>query len=193
MAPEDVNTMRFLPKALSVKVKKFKQTRVNGGINYDSLQVAKLLRQLGLPLRKVWYQTAQPESLRHQRLRMTDRMTGTKPHAPPQGTAGRGPNWDSGPRAGHAGAARRCTERHSRLWAQPGHGPCTGRGSYASMHAHLGTSGRETFWGPLAASGPEELQAQQQRTYPNTHAYFGTAGRGTRKGTVGCERAGGAA
>ena len=27
----------------------------------------------------------------------------------------------------------------------------------------------------------------------STHAYLGTAGRGTRKGTVGCERADGAA
>ncbi len=51
----------------------------------------------------------------HRRLRMTD----TKQHAP-RGTAGRWPNWDRGPRAGHAGAARRCTKRHRRLWAQPG-------------------------------------------------------------------------
>jgi hypothetical protein len=65
---------------------------------------------------------AQPDSPHHQRLR----MTGTEPHAP-RGTAGRGPNWDRGPRAGHAGAARRCTKRHRRLWALPGplavHGP----------------------------------------------------------------------
>jgi hypothetical protein len=70
---------------------------------------------------------AQPDTPRHQRLR----MTGTEPHAP-RGTAGRGSNRDHGPRAG--------------------------RGSYASAHAHLGT-----------------------------------AGSGTRKGTVGCERAGRAA
>ncbi len=61
-----------------------------------------------------------------------------------------------------------------------------------SSHAHLGTAGRETFWGPRAASGPEELR-DSERTYASTDAYFGTAGRGTRKGTVGCERAGGAA
>ena len=59
--------------------------------------------------------TGRPDSLRHRRLR----MTGTEPHAP-RGTAGRGPNWDRGPGAGHAGAARRCTKRHRRLWAQPG-------------------------------------------------------------------------
>ncbi len=67
-----------------------------------------------------------------------------------------------------------------------------GRGSCASTQAHLGTSGRETFWGSRAASGPEELR-DSERTYASTHAYLGTAGRGTRKGTVGCERDGGAA
>jgi hypothetical protein len=118
-------------------------------------------------------------------------MTGTEPHAP-RGTAGSGPNWDRGPHAGHAGAARCCTKRHRRLWAQPGpwavHKPrelhcmhiselptarpfgdrwpragrrscATRSGSYASTpHAHLGTAGRETLSGPLAASGPEELR-----------------------------------
>jgi hypothetical protein len=68
------------------------------------------------------------------------------------------------------------------------HGPCTGRGSYASTHAHLSTAGRETLWGSRAASGPKELR-DSERTYASTHAYLGTAGRGTRKGTVGCERA----
>ena len=47
------------------------------------------------------------------------------------------------------------------------------------------------FLGSLAASGPEELR-DSEWTYTSTHAYLGTAGRGTRKGTVGCERAGGA-
>ncbi len=60
------------------------------------------------------------------------------------------------------------------------HGPCTGRGSYASTHAHLGTAGRETILGSRAASGPEELR-DSERTYAFTHAYLGTAG--TRKGT----------
>ncbi len=69
---------------------------------------------------------------------------------------------------------------------------CTGRGSDASTHAHLGTADRETLWGSRAASGPEEL-CDSERTYASTRAYLGTAGRGTRKGTVGCERAGGAA
>jgi hypothetical protein len=107
----------------------------------------------------------------------------------PLGTAGRGPNWNHGPRACHAGAARHCTMRHRRLWS---HWPCTGRGSYASTHAHLCTAGRETFWGSRAASGPEELR-DSERTYASTHAHLGNSGRGTRKGTVGCERAGGAA
>jgi hypothetical protein len=30
------------------------------------------------------------------------------------------------------------------------HGPCIGRGSYASTHAHLGTAGREILWGQRA-------------------------------------------
>ena len=66
------------------------------------------------------------------------------------------------------------------------HWPCTGRGSYASTHAHLGTAGRETILGSRAASGPEELR-DSERTYASTHAYLGTASRGTRKGTVGCD------
>ena len=43
MASNGVDTMRFLPRALNVKVMKFKQARVNGGSNYDSLKVAKCL------------------------------------------------------------------------------------------------------------------------------------------------------
>ena len=37
------NTMWFLPSALNVIMKKFVQARVNGGSNYDSLNVAKCL------------------------------------------------------------------------------------------------------------------------------------------------------
>ena len=71
-------------------------------------------------------------------------------------TAGRGPNWDRGPRADHAGAARRCTKRHRRLWAQPGplavHGPrelrvdaCTSRHRWP--RDNLETAGRERAGG----------------------------------------------
>ncbi len=56
-------------------------------------------------------------NLIHYAISDSTRMTGTDPHAP-RGTAGRGPKWDRGPRAGHAGAARRCTTRHRRPWAQ---------------------------------------------------------------------------
>ena len=53
-----------------------------------------------------------------------------------RGTVGRGPNWD--------------------------HRPWTGRGGFASTHAHLGTAGRETilanFLGSRAVRGPEELR-----------------------------------
>ena len=41
MARACVDTMWFLPSALNVKVMKFKQARVHGGSNYDSLKVAK--------------------------------------------------------------------------------------------------------------------------------------------------------
>ena len=115
-------------------------------------------------------------------------MTGTEPHAP-RGTAGRGPNCRARATPELYGAVRSGTASYG---LNRDHGPCTGRGSYASTHAHLGTAGRETLWGPRAASGPEELR-DSERTYASTHAYLGTAGRGTRKGTVGCERAGGAA
>jgi hypothetical protein len=72
------------------------------------------------------------------------------------------------------------------------HGPCTGCGSYASTHAHLGTAGRETLWGPRAASGPEEMRDSERelRVYACTSRHcrprdpLGIAGR---------ERAGGAA
>ncbi len=43
MVGNDVDTMWFLPSALDVKVMKFKEARVNGGSNYDSLKVAKCL------------------------------------------------------------------------------------------------------------------------------------------------------
>ena len=70
----------------------------------------------------------------------------------------------------------------------------TRSGSYASTHAHLGTAGRGTLWELRASSGLEELRdSDSERIYASTHAYLGTAGRGTRKGTVGCERAGRAA
>ncbi len=66
-----------------------------------------------------------------------------------------------------------------------------GAGNYASSYACLGTAARP-FLGSLAVRGPEELR-NSEWTYTSTHAHLGTAGRGTRKGTVGCERAGGAA
>ncbi len=109
---------------------------------------------------------------------------GAPPAAGPTGTVGRAratPELHGAVRSGTAG----CGPNRD-------HWPCTGRGSYASTHAHLGTAGRGTFGGSRAVSVPEELR-DSERTYASTHAYLGTAGRGTRKGTVGCERAGGAA
>ena len=106
------------------------------------------------------------------------------PAAGPTGTAGRTRATQELHGAVRGGTAARGSHRD--------YGPCWGRWSYASMHAHFGTAGRETLWGSRAASGPEELR-DSERTYASTHAYLGTTGRGTRKGTVGCERAGGAA
>jgi len=39
MASKGVDAMRFLPSALNVEVMKYKQARVNGGSNYDSLHL----------------------------------------------------------------------------------------------------------------------------------------------------------
>jgi hypothetical protein len=105
-------------------------------------------------------------TLRHRRLR----MTGTEPHAP-RGTAGRGPNRDGGPCAGHAGECTALYEAAPLPWAQPG----TGRARAADA-----TRRRMHILAPLAA----------KRTHAPTHAYVGTAGRGTRKRTVGSELAG---
>jgi hypothetical protein len=93
------------------------------------------------------YRTAQPDSLRHLRLR----MTGTEPHAP-RGTAGRGPNWDRWPCAGHTGAARSCTKRHRRPWAQPG--PRAARG-LRKLRVDVCTSRHRWPRDPLGTAGRE--------------------------------------
>ncbi len=108
-------------------------------------------------------------------------VCGAPQAAGPTGTVGRARSTPELHGAIRSGTASRGLNRD--------HGPCTGRGSYASTHAHLGTAGRETLFGSRAASGPEELR-DSERTYVSMHAYLGTSGRGTRKGTVGCERAG---
>jgi len=95
-------------------------------------------------------------------------MTGTEPHAP-RGTAGRGTNWDRGPCAGHAGAARRCTKRHRRPWAQPG---------------------------PSAVDGPRRLRVDacaSRHRRPRDHSwdrgpYAGRRSCVTRSGHNGCRR-----
>jgi hypothetical protein len=67
-----------------------------------------------------------------------------------------------------------------------------GAGNYASSHDASAPPAARPFLGSRAAGGPEELR-DSEWTYTSTHAHLGTAGRGTRKGTVGCGRAGGAA
>ena len=111
-------------------------------------------------------------------------MTGTEPHAP---RGHRRPRDQLGPWAAR-GAVRSGTAGCGLNWD---HRPCTGRGSYASTHAHLGTAGRETI---LGIAGCERAGgAARLREDLRVYAYLGTAGRGTSKGTVRCERAGGAA
>jgi hypothetical protein len=110
-------------------------------------------------------------------------MTGTELHVP-RGAAGRGPNRDCGPYAGHVGAARRC------LYGTTGRAEAA-EATRRRMHISVPPAAGPAR-GPWAASGPEELR-DSERTYVSTHAHLGTAGRKTRKGTAGCERAGGAA
>ena len=146
-------------------------------------------------------------------------LRGAPPAAGPTGTVGRARATPELHGAVQRGTVRRGLNRDHRPW--------TGRGGYASTHAHLGTAGPETilgiagrewaggaarpgagnyasshdasappaarpFLGSRAAGGPEELR-DSEWTYTSTHAHLGTAGRGTRKETVGCGRAGGAA
>jgi len=70
--------------------------------------------------------------------------------------------------AGTVGRARATPELHGAVRSGTAgrglnrdHGPCTGRGGFASTHAHLGTAGRKTLWGPRAAGGPEELRGSE--------------------------------
>jgi hypothetical protein len=118
-------------------------------------------------------------------------MTGTEPHAP-RGTAGRGPNWDHGPCAGHAGAAYEAalpavgstgtmgrvraagaTRRRMHISAPPAARPFGDRGLRAGCElaggaARLGADLRvyaclsRHSRWARAASGPEELRDSEQ-------------------------------
>jgi hypothetical protein len=67
---------------------------------------------------------------------------------------------DRGPYAGHAGAARRCTKRHRRQWAQPG---------------------------PLAARGPRKLQVRFDAcTFRHRRPRDPQGDRGLRAGRRSC-------
>ncbi len=85
-------------------------------------------------------------------------MTGTEPHAP-RGTTGRGPNWDRGPRAGHAGAARALYEAAPPAVGSTG---TIGRARAAGatrrrMHISAPPAARAIL-GSRAASGPEKMR-----------------------------------
>jgi hypothetical protein len=98
------------------------------------------------------------------------------PAAGPTGTAGRS-------RATQElhGAVRSCT---AGCGPNRDHRPRSGRGSYASTHAHLGIAGRWALWRPQAASGPEEMR-DLELTYASTHAYLDIAGSWDPQGTAG--------
>jgi hypothetical protein len=129
-------------------------------------QMAAVLRQLGLPL-----------------------QTGTEAgnRAACSGSSAghrRGPNRDRGPRAGHAGAVRRCTKRHRRSWAEPGslavHGPrelsvdtCTSRHRRPRDH-RVGTARPWAQPGPSAVYGPRELRVDacaSRHRRPRDHSW----------------------
>ena len=118
-------------------------------------------------------------------------MTGTERHAP-RGTAGRGPNWDRGLRADHAGAARRCTKQHRRLWAQPGplamHGPrelrvdaCTSR--HRRPRDPLGIAGRKRAGGAARLGAGATRRRMHISAPPAARPFWD---RGLRAGRRGC-------
>jgi hypothetical protein len=111
-------------------------------------------------------------------------LRGALPAAGPTGTVGRAratPELHGAVRSGTAGCG-----------LNRDHGPCTGRWSYASTHVHLGTAGRETLWGSLAASGPEELRDSERELRVVACTSWHRRPRDPL-GTAGRERAGGPA
>ena len=81
-------------------------------------------------------------------------LRGAPPAAGPTGTVGRARATPELHGAVRSGTVGRGPNRDHRPW--------TGRGGFASTHAHLGTAGRETilanFLGSRAVRGPEELR-----------------------------------
>jgi hypothetical protein len=100
------------------------------------------------------------------------------------------------------GPRRSCTAPYEAAPSAVGSTGTIGRGRAAGATRHCrrmlisAPPAPRPFLGSRAARGPdsppEELR-DSEWTYASTHAYLGTASRGTRKGTVGCGRAGGAA
>jgi hypothetical protein len=70
------------------------------------------------------------------------------------------------------------------------HRPCTGRRSYASTHAHLGTAGRETILGIAGRTRAGGAARPGAGNYASSYACLGTACRETILGIAGCEIAG---
>jgi hypothetical protein len=90
-------------------------------------------------------------------------LRGAPPAAGPTGTLGRARATPELHGAVQRGTVGRGLNRD--------HRPCTGRGSYASTHAHLGTAGRETILGiTRAVGGPEELlDSEREATRRRMH------------------------
>ncbi len=133
-------------------------------------------------------------------------LRGAPPAAGPTGTVGRARATPELHGAVRSGTVGRGPNRDHWPWTG-----VTGRGSFASTHAHLGTAGRETtlgiagrtraggaarpgagnyassharlgpFLGSRAASGPEELR-DSEWTYTSTHAHLAPPAAGPARG-----------
>ena len=112
-------------------------------------------------------------------------LRGAPPAAGPTGTVGRARATPELHGAVRSGTVGRGPNRDHRPW--------TGRGGFASTHAHLGTAGRETTLGIAGRTRAGGAARPGAGNYASSHARLGTAGRETILGIAGCGRAGGAA
>jgi hypothetical protein len=116
-------------------------------------------------------------------------LRGAPPAAGPTGTVGRARATPELHGAVRSGTVGRGLNRDHRPW--------TGRGGFASTHAHLGTAGRETTLGIAGRMSHRTRAGGAARpgagNYASSHARLGTASRETILGIAGRTRAGGAA
>ena len=112
-------------------------------------------------------------------------LRGAPPAAGPTGTVGRARATPELHGAVRSGTVGRGPNRDHRPW--------TGRGGFASTHAHLGTAGRETILGIAGRTRAGGAARPGAGNYASSYACLGTAGRETILGIAGRTRAGGAA